>query len=1266
MPRLFECSYEDIQSLNAVELTGLLRKLLYLEARKFGIAASAVHASLKIDVPDGGEDGRIQWKGNPEHTTWLPSRFCLFQCKATALDPNDCKREVLVKGKNQLKPRVKEVLDAGGVYILFYGRDCNPQHQEPRIAKIREAIREAGESYADTCKLTILDANRIAAWASEYLSSVVQVFEAAHKPLPPTMESWTSWSHFGGFSQSYVSGDGSRDGALVQICAYLSKGPKRTARIVGLSGLGKSRLALEVFRPPTDPTEDIGQQFLHEQVVYIDAEEVGSNIFRAIHAWRQEGVRGILVVDSCDKELHNKLQKHVEHEDSELGLLTIGPHPEAGALSTEAFPYVELGPIDDKVVAEMLKQHHATLPEADLNFIVKTLACGFPQMAVLIADARLQNRDIRAVVEDHLLRKLLGTPPDSESPAFRVISHCALFEHLGVSEPVANEYKWVAAFAELSPDRFYEHMMTFKNRGILSKHGNFVQVRPAPLAMRLAADWWSRCSPEKASRLIEGDIPERLAEALCERIRVLDYVPEVRQFVENLCGEQGPFGQAKVLNSELGSRLFRSLVEVNPDATANALAKAFAGWSIDELKSIGPGRRHLVWALQKLCFWKTTFPRAARVLLTFAAAENEDWSNNATGIFLGLFKLLLSGTQADPRERLQLIDDALTSQDQRCRLLAARALGSALQTRQFFGMSGPEQQGSRFPEQEWRPKLYKEAFDYWREALGRLKELALHDGSLGDAARNEIGHHIRELASAGRVKELDDALSPIIEKLEGFWPQALGQVQDIIEYDFERMPEEGKQFVRRWEELLQPRQLDKRLTLIVTEAPWEHRKDESGNYVDVAAEKASTLAEEISGRLDRLVPLLPNLLAGGQRQAYVFGRRLGQVTPRLRELVFASLNALERIDPAIVNSSLLMGLFSAAQETDSPLFEEIFTRVEERDGLVSEIVNIIRASRLSEQYLDRILRLVEIGRLPPNKLQGLSYGRGLDHISASYLSTFCDRLVALGTNGSWAALDVIFMYAHGDPKKWEDCAASFRKIVLVPEMLLLGSRKDRGIDTHAFQVTIEKLLKRGDAELAIHISREIVKVARQESARYDLDQVLSPVIGVLFSDYAETAWPVFAERLTENWRTELHLTHLLGARFGMGDNVGLISSLKLDFLLDWCDRNPEDNPALLGRMVKVAESKEGEEPRFTSLARALIDRYGENEKVLDALGVNMGSYSWVGSLVPYYEEQIKLVSPLLQHPIKKVRQWAEKLIDYSRKQAQRERDRDAARAIGLY
>ena len=108
-------------------------------------------------------------------------------------------------------------------------------------------------------------------------------------------------------------------------------------------------------------------------------------------------------------------------------------------------------------------------------------------------------------------------------------------------------------------------------------------------------------------------------------------------------------------------------------------------------------------AREELCFHEAAFSRSAQCLLLLASAENEQWANNATGQFLQLFRVFLSGTEAPPALRLALLDAALTSSDIRFRELCVRALETAIDTHGGTRTVGAEYQGSGAPLKEWRP-----------------------------------------------------------------------------------------------------------------------------------------------------------------------------------------------------------------------------------------------------------------------------------------------------------------------------------------------------------------------------------------------------------------------------------------------------------------------------------------------------------------------------------------------------------------------------------
>jgi hypothetical protein len=59
----------------------------------------------------------------------------------------------------------------------------------------------------------------------------------------------------------------------------------------------------------------------------------------------------------------------------------------------------------------------------------------------------------------------------------------------------------------------------------------------------------------------------------------------------------------------------------------------------EALLGFNAGRRDVIWALEGTALYGDLFIPSAKLLLALAEAENETWSNNATGVFAGLFSL---------------------------------------------------------------------------------------------------------------------------------------------------------------------------------------------------------------------------------------------------------------------------------------------------------------------------------------------------------------------------------------------------------------------------------------------------------------------------------------------------------------------------------------------------------------------------------------------------------------------------------------------------
>jgi hypothetical protein len=181
---IFEVESAQIEKLGSTELVELLKKLLHAEAQCSGINLSGVSVPLQITVADGGEDGRISWEGGLESTDYLPSRFCIFQAKATDLPRGGWKQEVWKKGTQgkekirELNDAVQNVLEQGGAYIGFTSAVIiGSRKYKERIQGIRDGIQEAGSDPNELNTIDIYDANKIASWVSKYPAIAVWLNE---------------------------------------------------------------------------------------------------------------------------------------------------------------------------------------------------------------------------------------------------------------------------------------------------------------------------------------------------------------------------------------------------------------------------------------------------------------------------------------------------------------------------------------------------------------------------------------------------------------------------------------------------------------------------------------------------------------------------------------------------------------------------------------------------------------------------------------------------------------------------------------------------------------------------------------------------------------------------------------------------------------------------------------------------------------------------------------------------------------------------------
>lgn len=1028
-----------------------------------------------------------------------------------------------------------------------------------------------------------------------------------------------------------------RSAQLIEIQKHFGQ-RRKVLRVTGLSGLGKTRLVYEATLKV--------EKSLANQIIYIDAAPESMNISGLIRDAIRKGAEGTIIVDNCSVDLHFKLQSEVERVDSFICLVTVDYSPER----IQGVPMIRLDRFSDEDISAMLSPiYKEKIDDVEMRKII-TFAQGFPQMAVLLANARLNDDpDLGILTDDLIATKLLwgNAPPSPEHE--RILQACALFETFGVDENASDQFKFIAdKVVCLDEGLVYQCLQEFTERGLIDRRGRFAQLVPKPLAVRLAAKWWKQAQRARQLKLIE-DLPEVMEGSFCAQIARMDTLPEVKELTAQLCGAQGPFGRAEVLFSRKGSMLFRALVEVNPSATAGMIRRIIEASTNDELELIkGDTRRNLVWGLEKLSVRTESFEPAAYCLLRLAMAENETWSNNATGQFRQLFRIHLSGTQAPPNKRFAFLNSILAINETSVTLMVIQALSAGLELSGGFRTVGAEYQGINSKIEEWQPANWGDITKYLVECLKMIQEIISLPSCDIHVIKSTVGSKIRELVQFDQGPLLDEIIEEVVSRDGPFWPQALDSISSALEYDKEQLRPEAVAHLEKWLRLFggEGASLEDKLKILVIEPPFEHR-ERGGEYIDIAAENAIAFARQISHDYEAIGFAITMLTQQHtHRQTFIFGRALALATEDPQRLIREMWKEIKELkDPSM---RLFNGAMAGLSMKSPADWRSLIDEFGKDTPFISRLFpDVLTTGEIEDRDLSLLKTLVERLDIKPESLGILSYGSVLKHLSPDVVSTFTLELTNLenGNANAWIALDILFMYCHGDAVKKESCRNAFRDISLRCPISPNLPRKD----LYQWNI-ICKWLCKNDAEFRTSLIRNICNSVDGGDLSYaEIDELKTAVKSALREvNWEEAGFPIEAtwEILTTSIANATGVTYLyflwiFEARRARGNNEGnnIFDFIPSHALLKWCDDRSDIAPFFVAKTIKVLSEKDGE-LELNPILVELLSKYGSTEDIGSEIESNFFTRTWTGSLVPELQREHNAFAKLADHKNLNVRRWA--------------------------
>ena len=384
---LFEITAEEISNLAPAAFVDFMNHLSAAECERLGIPPTQLHLNSDTTSGEGGVDGRIEDSGHLGDARWVPQGTSCWQFKTDRSTKNATPSKMAEEVR---KPRVREVLKAGGHYRVAIGRVFDDRMRKSREKAIRIAIK--GQRGTAVGRLKILTANDLARWASEHASLLA--FPSLRRPLGRLMrvDQWErDERHLGSFVP-----DEARHRIIEEVRRFAGvHGSPVHKRLLGRSGIGKTRLVLEAFKLPG----------FRERVLYAaDPSDIPAELW----AWLREHTTtgAALVIDECTESEADRLKVQADACEGRVRLVTIGiGEPFLSGLAPN---HVFLERLGDEEIRKAINARVSTLTYDQRAWITR-LRAGYVKLAIACADAiaRKPEIDVAQLTNSPEIRQVL-------------------------------------------------------------------------------------------------------------------------------------------------------------------------------------------------------------------------------------------------------------------------------------------------------------------------------------------------------------------------------------------------------------------------------------------------------------------------------------------------------------------------------------------------------------------------------------------------------------------------------------------------------------------------------------------------------------------------------------------------------------------------------------------------------------------------------------------------------------------------------------------
>ena len=1055
---IFELEKDDLLKLSATQLEELVARLAEAEVASVGHSPARVHWSGATTAPDGGVDIRIDVPAETLDKGYLARPNTIFQVKKHKMPASAIMKEMRPTGA--LSPTISEQSEIGGSYIIVsLDDDCAEPRRLDRLEAMKEAVRDDPNS--NKVHLDFYDRSKLLQWLRQHPAVVLWARDVLGKAC-------SGWRPYGRWSNpptgaddtlirapgvSIVMPSGTDDKMSIEDAVEpmrkLVRSSDKTIRVIGLPGVGKTRIVQSLF------DESLGENALDRTIaIYVDAGESPDPPTHAMLARLiAEGRRAIMVVDNCSSELHMALAKNAK---SQVSLITVEYDIRDDKPQTTEVIHIETEGPD--VAEQLLLRRFPDIGQSNARRVAK-FADGNARVSLAVAE-RVDKGESLALLSDAQLFDRLFEQRNQPDSNLRADAEVLSLVYSFSVTPQASEVDELAVLGSISDtprSQLFRSVATLLDRHIVQKRSHRRAVLPHAIANRLAWGALQNIPLETLRSTFEAPGRERLLMSFAHRLGLMHDHPVAREIVESWLQDGEFLGNLSAL-SDSEIRILDYVAPAAPDAVLDLIEAELGS---EEFSGMGTGydsRRSIILALlQLLAYEPEAFDRCVTMLLRVADFEDESNSYDAVrDKIIPLFQARLSGTHASLSQRLDVVRDALLSDNPKRKSLGFRMLAAAL--------GGPHWTGSSTYEFGARPRNFgyypnhDELVDWRNQFIDLAVEMGLRkDAELSGPARSVLAQSFRGLWRHLAIRE---KLVEVAKKLNASqpWVEGWKAVRSTIHFDYRRNKPEDRtgqlpEDLVALERDLVPTNLMSNIRAYAFGRRLDHRtldhefdEEDPNKYLSSErrlSKRSEDLGEEFACSGQPMSELGQDLFSTecipGRLEA--FGRGLARGALDRNSVWQELVQELHQFGSKMFNPSVLSGFIEKIDMQDRPAAQALLDQCAGDTLLRTVIVELTPSRSFDERDLERCIAALQHADTSPGMYHVFlwrDFGAGIPE----------DRLLDLieilldKPNGDGVVLQGLSMKLNGEPKEADILGARIRRVGLMAATKRLFKSQD--------------------------------------------------------------------------------------------------------------------------------------------------------------------------------------------------------------------------------